>query len=359
MTDEVTLRDGRLSVRGTLSWPADCPVPAERAVASVWERIATLQSTKLACGCVASELNVDPVILLAAVGEEQSARRKRELPPDTEPTQTSIASMFASPDGTLVRISGDAFGLRRRVTNRGKTWVTFALGQGEDYVEVTVFPDVFEACGGTFITDDIALIVEGRKWFTERTDIIATNVIPQTSSSRDTFNSSSQDQRSAMDAICPAQRKSTAAMHEPAWQPFMAAYAMYLNSRQWHRDLADFYGLRYAVYCELTGIDPMEPVGGTQNELAQRILEQFANGDGHLRSPFSGLLAGPRPLIEVVQNHEPRIQASIDQQRQNYLEAMADLATMLWGTCPAAVTDDQLATRGVGAADEPDRARYL
>lgn len=176
MEHRVELRDGSLRVTGPLHWPPDWPVSAEEAVARVHDSIQSMPSTKLACGYIAHELGLDPVFLLAWV-QDQRHQAMRRPAATTEAISVPVASMLSLPDGTTVRITGEVIALRMRSTRRGDPWATFCLRDADDrYVDIQVLPPTFKACKCEFLTKEMSVTVEGRKWFDESINISATNV---------------------------------------------------------------------------------------------------------------------------------------------------------------------------------------
>jgi hypothetical protein len=147
---------------------------------------------------------------------------------------------------------------------------------------------------------------------------------------------------------------------EPTWHDFMDVFATYRASKNWHPDLAMFYQRRYDVYCELVGVDPSRT-----NDLDDDpkplhwLLCLFADDYHSLTSPFAGMLEAPESVIEVWAEHNSAINETLNKQKQNYLDVMADCATRLWGACARDVTDQQLHQHGVGKSDEPDFSDYF
>lgn len=175
MADSVALRDGMLIFRGKPIPPSQYPPAAQRAIARVWELVPEMQSTRMACGYVAHELDFDPVVVLGWVVQDQHHRQT--LPPSTpEAYDVSMSTLPAYCGGAAVGVTGTVFDIKTRVTHRGKAWATFCLAETDHYVEVAVLPDIFNGPNCVLLEEDLLVTVEGRKWFTEATRINATRV---------------------------------------------------------------------------------------------------------------------------------------------------------------------------------------
>lgn len=147
---------------------------------------------------------------------------------------------------------------------------------------------------------------------------------------------------------------------QPTWHDFARVHAAFKASRAWHVDLADFHRRRYDVYCQLLGIDPSDTSNfdRDQKSVHRLVFEQVAKSYTHRSSPFAGLLIAPNSVTSMVTPYLASINKLVTQEKQIYLDVMADAATYLWGPCPRVVTDADLARFGVDAANEPDEILY-
>lgn len=144
------------------------------------------------------------------------------------------------------------------------------------------------------------------------------------------------------------------------WREFALAYAEFLGSRRWHKELAEFHERRFDVYCRVLGVDlsDLSTFDAHQRRLFELGFHSLATRYDSVASPFTGILYTKQPLLGIIRSYEPKFTDLLARERQLYLEAMAEIATHLWGSPNRTVTDADLVPYRVAKEHEPDPNGY-